>query len=257
MSTTYLAAGQQLTVTADASSAGTLARLTDLPGAGLPLTSVAISASTTTRVGPYSTVTRWEITSSSGALTFSSALPQTEADTVASGLVATGSPAGTGVSAAEFDGAMHRTVITLAGLVVTMTDATTAGSHGSQKVYDFPGGPIQVFGCSYNLTTLAGAGGITDTAALVGSLGSVALATDNATLTSTEADLVASTAGTLSGGAGTLKKHGSAVATAFDGTTTPVDVFLNLAVPDAGSSADDTITVSGTITIHWTNLGDY
>jgi hypothetical protein len=186
----------------------------------------------------------------SGVKTFS-ADPQTS--------VGVGAKNGTGVTVVENgNGAVHKTVLTLAATSITMTDAGAAGSHGSLKVYDFPAGPIQVLGCSYNLTTLAGAGGISDTAALVGSLGSATVATDNATLVGTgEADLIASTTGTLTGGAGALAKHGSLVATAYDGTATAIDAYLNLAVPDAGSSANDTIAVSGTITIHWVNLGDY
>jgi hypothetical protein len=170
-----------------------------------------------------------------------------------------GASNGAAVSAAEYGrGAYHTTVLTLAALSVTMTDAAAvAGCHGTHRLYDFPAGAIQVLGCSYNLTTLAGGGGIADGAALVGSLGTVAVGVDNATLTSTEADLIASTTGTLTAGVGTLKKHGSLVAAAFDGTSTPVDVYLNLAVPDADSSADDTVTVSGTITINWIALGDY
>lgn len=256
MSTTYLEAGQQLAVTADASSSGTLTRLTDLPGAGLPLTSVSIAAGTTTRVGPFSTTTRWEVTSAAGAITFSVGLPATEADLNPAGLVTSGAPAGTGVSAAEYSG-LHHTILTLASLSVTMTDAGAAGCHGTQKVYDWPAGPIQILGSSFDLTLLAGAGGIADGAAVVGSLGTAAVGTDNATLTTTEANLIASAAGTLTAGAGTLKKHGSLVAAAFDGTSTAVDAHLNLAVPDADSSANDTLTISGTIHLFWLNLGDY
>jgi hypothetical protein len=165
---------------------------------------------------------------------------------------------GSAVSAVEYgDNVIHKTVLTLTNLSVTMTDATTSGCHGSHKVYDFPAGVIQLLGASYNLTTLAGSGGIADGAALVGSLGSATAGTNNATLTTTEADMIASTAGTLTSGAGALASHGSLVATGFDGHTTPVDVFLNLAVPDADSSASDTVTVNGTITLTWVNTGDY
>ena len=34
------------------------------------------------------------------------------------------------------------------------------------------------------------------------------------------------------------------------------DAYLNVAVPDAGSTGNDTLTVSGTITLVWSNLGD-
>ena len=162
----------------------------------------------------------------------------------------------TGVTAAEYgDGVIHQTVLTLSSVAITMTDAGAAGSHGSKKVYDFPAGLIHILGATTNLTTLAGSGGIGDTGALVGSLGSVAVATDNATLTSTEANVVPSTDGTLVGGAGTLKGKSTADAV-LDGTGTAIDLLLNLAVPDADSSADDTVTVSGTITITWVSHGD-
>jgi hypothetical protein len=172
--------------------------------------------------------------------------------------VGVGAKNGSAITAVENgNGAVHKTVLTLTALSVTMTDATTSGCHGAHKLYDFPAGPIQILGSSMNLTTLAGSGGIANGAALVGSIGSATVGTNNATLTTTEADLIASKAGTLTAGAGTLASHGGHVATAFDGTATAVDAFLNLAVPDADSSASDTVTVSGTVTLHWINLGDY
>lgn len=163
-----------------------------------------------------------------------------------------------GVSVAERGGAVvHQTTLTLTAVSLTMTDATTAGCHGALEVYDFPAGIITFLGATTNLTTLAGAGGIGDTAALVGSVGTVTNAADNATLTSTEADIVPSTTGTLSGGAGVLLgKSTTSQLVQFDGTATAKKAFLNFAVPDAGSSADDTLTLSGTITLTWLNAGD-
>jgi hypothetical protein len=177
---------------------------------------------------------------------------------VTSGPGAIGAAAGTGVVAAEYGGApVHKTVLTITNLAITVTDTGGAnGGQGSQKVYDFPEGVIQLLGASYNLTTVAAAG-IGATAALVGSLGSAAAGVGDATLTGTEADMIASTTGTLTGSAGTLAKHGSINTTAFDGHTTALDAILNLAVPDAGISANAVVTVSGTITLVWANLGDY
>lgn len=170
-----------------------------------------------------------------------------------------GAASGTGVTAAETgSGAVHKTTLTLAALSVAVTDTGgAAGGQGSQIVYTFPEGVIQLLGASYNLTTARVGTGIAATAALVGSLGSAAAGVGDSTLTSTEADMIASTTGTLTAGAGALAKHGSLVATAFDGHTTPITAILNLAVPDAGISATDAVLVSGTITIVWTNLGDY
>lgn len=173
-----------------------------------------------------------------------------------------GTPSGTGVAAADAHGVVHRTVLTLTDVEVAMTDADVAGCHGSLKVYDFPAGVIQILGCVQDLTTAAGAGGIADGAALIGSLGTDAAGVDNEVLAGTEADVVPSTAGTLADGAGTLKGTMTAAvmaAAVFDGTTTTgaaKDLHLNLVVPNADSAGDDTITVNGTITLTWINHGD-
>lgn len=168
-----------------------------------------------------------------------------------------GAKNGSAVSVAEAGSVVHKTVLTLADLSVTMTDAGAAGCHGSHKLYDFPEGNILILGGSCNLTTLAGAGGIADGAALVGAVGTAAVGTNNATLTTTEADIIPSIAGTLTSGAGALAGESTtALIAAFDGTATAKDAYLNLAVPDADSSASDTVAVSGTITIVWVNLGD-
>ncbi len=166
-----------------------------------------------------------------------------------------GAAAGTGNVATEQRGNVHTTVLTMTAMSITMTDATTAGCHGSQKIYDFPAGNIMILGATTDLAITAGSGGITDTASVVGSIGSAAIGTDNATLSSTEANIVPSTAATLTGGVGAMDGESTASAI-LDGTATAVDAYLNIAVPDAGSSASDTVSVTGTVTLVWINLGD-
>ena len=170
-----------------------------------------------------------------------------------------GAVAGTGVTVTERgDGTFHQTIITLTNTPVPVVDTGGAnGGQGSVKVYTYPVGFIQYLGGSFNLTTAKGSGGITATGALVGSVGSAAAAATDATLTGTEADQVPSSAGPLTAGAGTLKGQASLVATAFDGHTAALTANLNLAVPDAGIASNDTITVNGTITLTWVNLGTY
>lgn len=173
------------------------------------------------------------------------------------GVGTAGAAASASVAVSESAAGAMKTTLTLSGVSITMTDATTAGSHGSLKLYDFPQCNLLFLGGTCDLTITAGVGGITDTAAVVGSIGTTAVATDNATLTTTEADLIPSTDSTLTAGAGETKgKTVTAGVVVFDGTTTAVDAYLNFAVPDAGSTADDTLTVSGTITLVWSNLGD-
>jgi hypothetical protein len=173
------------------------------------------------------------------------------------GAGAAGAAASTSVAVTESSAGTIKTVMTLTNKSITMTDATTAGSHGSLKLYDFPQCNLLFLGGTCNLTITAGTGGITDTAAVVGSIGTDTVGTDNATLTTTEADLIPSTASTLTGGAGVTKgKTVTAGVVVFDGTATAKDAWLNFAVPDADSTANDTLTVSGTITLVWSNLGD-
>jgi hypothetical protein len=170
---------------------------------------------------------------------------------------AAGAAASISVAVAESSAGAIKTVMTLDSVVIDMTDATTAGSHGSLKLYDFPECNLLFLGGTCDLVITAGEGGITDTAAVVGSVGTVTVGTDNATLTTTEADLIPSTASPLTAGAGVTKgKTLTAGVVVFDGTGTAKDAFLNFAVPDADSTADDTLIVSGTITLVWSNLGD-
>jgi len=166
--------------------------------------------------------------------------------------------AGANITATEFGGGGgHKTVLTFTNYVLATVDHTTNGAQGSAVIYTFPEGVIQLLGASYNLTIARVGTNIGATAAVVGSIGSAAAAITDATLTSTEADMIASTSGTLTAGAGSLKSSGSLVATAFDGHTTPITANLNVAIPDAGSAGDDSLTISGTVTLCWADLGDF
>jgi len=153
-------------------------------------------------------------------------------------------------------GGVHWTVFKLTNVSVTMTDATTNGIQGTLQLYDFPAGLIHILGASSDLTTLAGTGGLTDTAQIVCALGTVTLAVD-ATLTGTEADYFPSVAGTLTGGAGTCDGESTtALSVITDGTSSAKDAFLNFAAADAQATASDTLTVNGTVVISWIQLGD-
>lgn len=91
------------------------------------------------------------------------------------------------------------------------------------------------------------------------SVGTVIAANDNA-LTSTEADIIASTAMPQAVAGATTAKGYSAASVRLDGTTTPKDLYLNFLIDDADQDIDAssaTLVANGTIVIHWTNLGDY
>jgi len=128
------------------------------------------------------------------------------------------------------------------------------------KIYDFPEGRILVLGVTATLqqkttsaidTTLnSGTGAI--------SLGSVTASAT--TLASTMVDFLPSTAFTSStviNVAGTAVTAALAASAQFNGTATPVDLYLNTAyatTTDVDGNA--TQTISGTVRIVWVLLGD-
>lgn len=166
-------------------------------------------------------------------------------------------PAGiTGVTKTETLGNTVTVELTLTSKSIAMTDAGAAGSHGSLKLLDLPAGYIVVVGAVTDLTIARVGTAITATAAVVGSLGSTAVATDDATLTSTEADIVPSTTATLTAGAGTM--DGLATAISYQNATSSAKaVYLNFAIPDAGSTGNDALLVNGKIFLTIVNTGDF
>lgn len=147
--------------------------------------------------------------------------------------------------------------IALNNVAVSLVDATTAGAQGSVQIADLPPGLVRFLGAITDLTLVAGAGLAT---ALVTAVGSAAAAADNATLTGTEANIVPSTAVTLTGQNGAMKAEATNTegALVLDGTATAVDVFLNIAATDANSTGGGpfTVTVNGTITLVFAIVGD-
>lgn len=171
---------------------------------------------------------------------------------------AAGEAAGTGVSASESSQAIHKTVITLEDLVIATADADTAGAHGSQKIYDFPEGHILIHGAHFDLDveSTGASDGIADTATYEIGIGSAAVATDNAALTTTEDNIVNGATGDLAGGAASISNvNGSGLA--LDGSATAADAILNVAIAadDHGANAGE-LTINGTVTILWSKLGD-
>jgi hypothetical protein len=130
------------------------------------------------------------------------------------------------------------------------------------KIYDFPAGRISVLGVTATLqqkTTSVLASTLN-----ASSIGAISLGTVTAsatTLATTMVNLLPSTAFTSSATinvAGTAVSAALAAAAQFDGTSTPVDVFLNTAfATTADVDGNATQTISGTVVMTWINLGDY
>ncbi len=150
-------------------------------------------------------------------------------------------------------GRVQKTVFTFTATPITATNGGVDAA-GGVKLFDFPEGNLLLLGVVGNLVFTAGAGIDTD-AAMVASIGTAVATNANATLTSTEADIVASTVATLTTSAVTLNLQNTA--TVFlDGTAGAKDVYLNVAVPDADTTATGVVSVTGSLTLTWINLGD-
>jgi hypothetical protein len=160
------------------------------------------------------------------------------------------------------DAVLHRTVLTLTNTPITITDDAGVAQYGGVKVYDFPPGVINVLSAVVkgNLT-LGVTGTIIDTYTGVVALGSATAGT-GATLVTTEATFLQSTAiGTAAAKvsaviafpiATQLTESGSRH---IDGRVTPADMYLNFAIADDATHTSGTGKFTGTIEFTWINAG--
>ena len=174
---------------------------------------------------------------------------------IGSGQGTVGTTSGLSITS-ELKGAIHKTVIALNAVSVTITDNGTAGGQGSVKLYDFPEGLITFLGATANVA-ITESGGVNNTAAVLAAIGSAAVGAGDATLSSTEADMIPSTSCTLTSSLGTFAgKSTTALLATFDGTATALDAYLNFAVSDASTTANATLSLTGSVTLVWVNCGD-
>lgn len=126
----------------------------------------------------------------------------------------------------------HVTKLTLTALPVSVVDHTSNGGYGGTKLYTFPEGLIRMKGAVVDLTFTTTSG---LTTALKFSLGTIVAAT-NDTLSLTKANIVPSTGGTITAGAGSMRALGQAAA-------------ITALTDSSGGTAADTIpAVAGSYT---------
>ena len=173
-----------------------------------------------------------------------------------------GAVAGTGVSVTEYgDGILHETTFALSDVDLALTDETGTIAYVGLKIYDFPEGAIMIIGVTADLAMTKSSDGVNADWDGDFSLGTVT-ASNNDTLTSTEDDILPSTA-TPQASEGVTTATGQSTAgenVVFDGTTTAKDLYLNFLVDDADHDVDSTacnLIANGSITVLWYNLGNY
>lgn len=161
------------------------------------------------------------------------------------------------------DNLIHKTVLTCTALPISLADDAGIAQYGGVKVYTFPEGLISTFGAIISGSlTLGVTGTFIDAFTGVNALGSI-VATTGATLISTEATWLQSTANATA-----VTKVAAissvSVATAltesagriYDGTGTAAPVFLNFAIADDVTHTAGSGTFTGTITLAWLKVGD-
>lgn len=159
------------------------------------------------------------------------------------------------------DNVIHKTVLTCTALPLSIADDAGVAQYGGVKVYTFPAGLIssQAARVEGNLT-LGTTGTIIDAFTGVNALGTVTAST-GATLVSTEATWLQSTANATASSkvaaissvsvATQLTETGARV---VDGRATAAPVFLNFAIADDASHTAGTGTFTGTITLLWSKI---
>jgi len=157
------------------------------------------------------------------------------------------------------NGVIHKTVLTCTALPISVADEAGQGQYGGVKVYDMPEGLILTLGAVID-------GSITMPAPIIdawdGDIGlGTAAPTDHQTglgngilqtTATTQAVSKVAVVDAISAAAALTESAGRCL----DGTSTPIDVFLNLLIDDNAAHTAATGSFTGTITLTWVNLGD-
>jgi hypothetical protein len=157
------------------------------------------------------------------------------------------------------NGVVNQTVFTLTALPITVRDTEQGGGI---QIFDFPEGRMFILGstgsCTFTTTSVIAS---TLNSGVSSRWGIGTVTQSQTTLATTEQDLLpvtTFTSGTTISVANTATTGALAAAAQFNGTATPIDAFFNISVPTATDiDANATVTVSGTITITYINLGDF
>lgn len=159
------------------------------------------------------------------------------------------------------NGSVHKTVLTLTNVVLPVVSVTTGRGVGGVKIYDFPAGYINNLGCTAALSIAVETQGDFTDATPEGDIGIGTVAPANADALGTDAtddNFATATAFTMDSYAATANCPPEAAAI-YNGSSQAIDLYVNAAI-DAADIDDDVTTnllISGTITIVWTNLGDF
>jgi len=159
-----------------------------------------------------------------------------------------------GVAVKDFGvGPGRQTRVSLTNVTLPVTRTSSSNSSGSRKIATLPLGGIFLKGGSARITYTT-SGTPTPGGTTVFAVGTAAAAAD-ATLSSTEANVVASTGSTMTAGAGTLNGVTATSVVGVNGQSSAVDIYVNFAT-SGDMVADCTITLNGWVVFNWEHTGD-
>lgn len=152
-----------------------------------------------------------------------------------------------------FETGVYKHGMTLENVALTLTDTAGNGGQGALKVLEFPAllEGCAVLACYMDITfTSDGAAGVPDNCPFICSIGTTPVSAADDTLTSLEANIIASQASLGMGvpfGRITPTPDGPAH---FTGTTT--GFYVNVIADDASITGDGEILLNGTLSFIWT-----
>jgi hypothetical protein len=154
-----------------------------------------------------------------------------------------GAVGGGTITAAEYGNTViHKTVLTLSGTPITLTDDAGTGQYGGVKLYDFPAGSVHVLGAVIDADITMTEAWWTDTAEGDVGLGST-LVTNGDALGTTEQNVVATTAiAALTAQVGPIDAGSTAAVTLAAAGTTDADLDLNVRIDDSAAHMPDLVT---------------
>jgi fibronectin-binding autotransporter adhesin len=146
----------------------------------------------------------------------------------------------------------HRAKVGVSGTLTMTHNGTVNGASGSALLGTLPAGYTWLMGGEGSLTiTRAGtnATGIAQTAACVVAVGTTATGTDNATLLTTEANIIGSTAFTMASGTTQSTLIPAGTINGYNGGSAGTPIYLNAAIPAAGVTGNSALAVSGYVSV--------
>lgn len=151
---------------------------------------------------------------------------------------------------------VHTTKLTLTDESITLTDDAGNGQSGGIKLYDMPEGRILILAAAVDASIVLNGTEWTDAAEGDIGLGS-AVVSGGGALTGTEQNIIATTAiAAMTAQAGPIDAIGPAAPVLLDGSSTPVDIYMNIRIDDAVAHITGTGTINGDVTLVWINLDE-